>query len=44
MMIHKETHWTKVARDAKVSTCWANWIQVVVGFILSTYVEGAIAL
>jgi hypothetical protein len=43
-MIHKETHWAKATRNAKVSTCWANWIRVVGGFILSTSIEGAIAL
>jgi hypothetical protein len=43
-MIHKETHWIRAARDAKFSTCWANWIRVVGGFIFSTFIEGAIAL
>jgi hypothetical protein len=43
-MIHKETYSIKAAKDAKVSTCWANWIRVVVGFILSTFVEGVVAL
>jgi hypothetical protein len=43
-MIHKETNWARTARDAKISTCWANWTRVVGGFILSTFIEGSIAL
>lgn len=42
-MTHMETHWAKVARDAKISTCWANWVGVVGGFILSICV-GVVAL